>query len=740
VTDLAVQIRERVAADSLGVFSAVLPAASFKRKGSEFYVECPFHPDEDPSLRINPSKGVWRCDPCDAGGDVFALYAGMHNLGGKGDFPAVVKGLARLLGIATNGDASAARAQARERAGSDHRGVEVVGDPTDAQVEALVRARRISRRETLERVGARLVRYSGAEWLGLPTVASTWKLLALDAVGRPRLDDRGRITRLNIGRVGIVAPLDLRGRTAGELKRLYDVEGESDLLALLDVGAFAAISTTGGATSLAGHDADREFLLSLRPSEVVVVRDLDEAGRNGARSALAWWQQAGVRVRALELPADLGDGGDVRDFLCGRPAENGEPARPPLGTLANLESLISAAASAQPSVGILISTVRAERVEWLWDGRIPSGKPTILDGDPGLGKSTLTIEIAARVSRGEPLPGDDSRREAAGVVILSAEDGLADTIRPRLEAAGADLERIIAVPTVRTLSGEEVLPEIPRDLPLIEHAIREVRAGLLIIDPLMAFLSAETNAHRDQDVRRALAPLAKLAEKTAVAALVVRHLNKRSGGEPLYRGGGSIGIIGAARSGLLVAQDPDHESRRVLALLKSNLAKKAPSLAFELEEIADVVRIRWLGESVHSATRLMAIPESEEERSSVDAAVEVLRQILLGGAVTAENARKQARAAGVSDRTLDRAKARLGVRAVKRGFSGSWEWELPEADPKSAKPPEGRQAEILGALRDPGTPRGEKTSGNTEERQPSPKSANPKNASETYTERELWDL
>lgn len=230
-------------------------------------------------------------------------------------------------------------------------------------------------------------------------------------------------------------------------------------------------------------------------------------------------------------------------------------------------------------------------------------------------------------------------------------------------------------------------------MPIIERALRAVGARLLIIDPLMAYLGAESSAHRDQDVRRALAPVARLAEDTGAAVLIVRHLNKRTDGNPLYRGGGSIGIIGAARSGLLVARDPDHEDRRVLASTKSNLARMPESLSWELLAVdGEVARVRWLGASAHSAGSLLVEPESTEEQSSLDEAAAVLADILAAGPVAANEARRQARAAGVADRTTDRAKARLGVVARRSGFGpgGSWLWALPPHTPPA--PPIDRPA------------------------------------------------
>lgn len=336
-------------------------------------------------------------------------------------------------------------------------------------------------------------------------------------------------------------------------------------------------------------------------------------------------------------------------------------------------------------LGILLSTVKPQRVEWLWPGRIPRGKLTIIDGDPGLGKSVLTVDLAARVSRGRPMPdgepGED--RDPAGVVILSAEDGLEDTIVPRLVAAGADLSRILALTLVWDPEGKsQRLPCLPDDAPCILTAAIQVKAALIIVDPLTAYLGERVNSHRDADCRRALWPLAKLAEKTGAAVVVIRHLNKVGGNNPLYRGGGSIGIIGAARSGLLVARDPDTPDRRVLASTKCNLAKLPGSLSFALDSVQDgALRIGWIGPSTHTAESLLAVPRDDDDRNAVEDAEEVLRAILCDGMVLADEVKKEARKAGIGERTLYRAKASLGIESKRIGFGkdGKWHWSLPQA-------------------------------------------------------------
>jgi AAA domain len=312
----------------------------------------------------------------------------------------------------------------------------------------------------------------------------------------------------------------------------------------------------------------------------------------------------------------------------------------------------------------------------VWRGRIPKGKLSIWEGDPGIGKSAATTDIAARVSVGRQWP-DGAPCEAGGVVLLSAEDGLADTIRPRLDAAGGDASRVLALTTVRDAHGERLV-SIPEDLEIIRVGIKRVNAKLVIVDPLMVFLSGDVNSHWDQDVRRALAPLAALAESIGAAIVVVRHLNKAAGGNTLYRGGGSIGIIGAARCALLVAKHPEDENRRVLASLKSNLGLLAPSLTFTLAEAANgAARVEWRGETSLTVAALLAAPVAPEERSALDEAKEFLRDALGSSPRWSKAVKKEAREADISEIALKRAKSELGVRSVKE--VDGWYWQLPQS-------------------------------------------------------------
>ncbi len=473
-------------------------------------------------------------------------------------------------------------------------------------------------------------------------------------------------------------------------------EGESDCWALW----YHELPALG----LPGANTAKALTMDLLDGidKLYVHREPDRGGASFVRSVAARLGELGYPGRAFELrmpdgakdPADL-HADDPAQFLekleaavrasfsLEIPSANGRNRAQVEPGAFRGDAWEGAASGEAPDLagpGVLLSTVQPKAVEWLWPGRIPLGRLTILDGDPGLGKSVLTMDLAGRVSAGLGMP-DGTPCRAAGVVVLNNEDGRDDTVVPRLLASGGDLSRVLALDIVPDGDSERLI-SLPADLDYLRQAIERVAANLVIVDPLMAWIGGEHNTHRDQDCRRALHPLGRLAEDTGAAVLVVRHLNKMAGGNPLYRGGGSIGIIGAARSGLLVAKDPDNPDRRVLASVKCNLAKLPASLAFDLSpDDQGRLRVGWVGESTHTADSLLAVPQNDEDRDAVQEAVEVLRAILADGQLTADEVKRQARRAGLADRTLYRAKAILGVRAVRVGFGpeGRWHWSLKES-------------------------------------------------------------
>jgi putative DNA primase/helicase len=317
-----------------------------------------------------------------------------------------------------------------------------------------------------------------------------------------------------------------------------------------------------------------------------------------------------------------------------------------------------------------VSEIEREIVAWLWSGRIPRGKLTLVEGDPGLGKSWLTLAIAAAVSRGWPLPGEAEGREPASVILMNAEDGPSDTIRPRLEDMSADLQRVILLEAVREQDRERAVTLA--DLDVIEIAIAAHKPALVVVDPLVAY-TAGRDTHVASEVRGLLAPLAVLAEKHRVAVLAVRHLTKANSAKAAYRGVGSIDFLAACRSAFLVAGHPEDPAERVLAHLKSNLAAKSPSLTFSLE----AGRFTWGGETDLKAEQLLAPPVDGDDKTATDEATHWLKDMLSDGARPAREVQKEAGKAGISEKTVRRARERLGVKLSKAGFSGGWIWILP---------------------------------------------------------------
>jgi hypothetical protein len=309
----------------------------------------------------------------------------------------------------------------------------------------------------------------------------------------------------------------------------------------------------------------------------------------------------------------------------------------------------------------------------------------VIDGDPSTGKSTLTLDLAARVSTGTSWP-DGAPARPAGVLLLSAEDGLADTIAPRLIAAGADLRRVHALTEVPDVDEDgdvrQVPPSLPRDIPTIEKIVREHRVAMVVIDVLMAYLNGKVDSHRDQDVRGVLHQLAAMAEKTGCTVVLIRHLNKAGGSNALYRGGGSIGIVGAARAAYLVARDPEDEARRIFAVTKCNLALEPPSLAYRLvsDDENGCARVEWEDAPVeHTAASLLRGPVDDDERTERDEAADWLLGYLTdsGGTAARKDIVKAARAAGYSEATLKRAKDRAGVKHSSEGFPRQTWWSMP---------------------------------------------------------------
>jgi hypothetical protein len=365
---------------------------------------------------------------------------------------------------------------------------------------------------------------------------------------------------------------------------------------------------------------------------------------------------------------------------------------PPQGTPApeqpKHEWSLRAAAERIDKASVCLADVQSKPLHWLWPGYLPRGMLVLLDGDPGLGKSFLTLDLAARLSTGRPMPPAEGPAHSPGqqVLLLNAEDDLERTIQPRLKALGADLSKCHALTEVDDGIGPRPL-SLPEDLGVVEAHIFRRRAGLVVIDPLMAYLTGKVDSYRDSDVRKVLYRLKQLAEKTQATILLVRHLNKNSSGsDPLYRGGGSIGIIGAARIAWLVGRHPEEENQRVLCRLKGNLGAQPSALAYTLESSGPAATLRWIGAVPYGPAELLAKPSAPVGRPTVvpQEALDLVRMMLQDGPRLARDVEELTNARGISRHNLRRAKEMLGVLTLPPTTPGGpWRWQLPPTSPAS---------------------------------------------------------
>lgn len=301
-----------------------------------------------------------------------------------------------------------------------------------------------------------------------------------------------------------------------------------------------------------------------------------------------------------------------------------------------------------------MDNITEKPVDWLWENRIPLGEITILEGDPGTNKSSLTCDLAARLTQGTSMPcaSPRGRPRKGGALLLIGEDSVSKTVVGRLRTANADLSKAAVLCEA----------SIPGDLDRIEKAIREIDAKLVVVDTITDFVNAYLLSN--QAVRQALRPLRELAERTRAAVVLLRHFNKKGGGRALLRGGGSVAITGMARSQLKLYLHPTDPHMRVLLQDKSNLGPLAPSLLFEVVPTEEnQFRLESRGETS------LTIADIEGSRSAgpkLEAAEKFLLTSLASGPKEVNWLMGQAREV-CSKRTLDEAKKSLGLVTTRKG-------------------------------------------------------------------------
>lgn len=308
-----------------------------------------------------------------------------------------------------------------------------------------------------------------------------------------------------------------------------------------------------------------------------------------------------------------------------------------------------------------LKNVETENIEFLWKPYIPVGKLTLIDGDPGVGKSWVSCAIATAISKGVPLPGNDFS-SVGQVLMLSTEDGISDSMKPRLKALGADCSKINVIPEHFELSNG--------GLELLEQAVEEITPALIFIDPLQAYIGAKINMGLANEVRPIMAKLARLAEKWHCAVVMIRHLNKGGAEKGLYRGLGSIDFAAACRSVLLVGHDKNNRDELAVIQVKCNIARIGKPIGYELRENQFFWKDTELTEGDILGARTV-------DGNATTEAIEFLKELLNDEPMQAKDILKEAETNGIKKRPLYLAKKKLKIKSKREEFGKEWYWFKP---------------------------------------------------------------
>jgi hypothetical protein len=346
-----------------------------------------------------------------------------------------------------------------------------------------------------------------------------------------------------------------------------------------------------------------------------------------------------------------------------------------------------------------VSELTPRSYTWLWTYRLALGEASLFEGDPGLGKSLVALDLCARLSRGLPMPDGSSGLGPANSLVLHEEDGAEDAIRGRLEGLGADMSRVFVVDRN---DDEGELIALPDDTKGLVERVKQVDARLVVLDPILSFLGPGVNVNHDQSVRKALRPLRHLARQHRFVPLMVRNLNKNGRQQALYRGSGSLGFLAASRSGWLFGPEPQNGKRFVLAEQKNNFAPGQPSLAYTITSRADgLPQVSWAGPCQWTRHDLVGGGRRGPAPVMRDRARDFLAEILKAGPCATQAIWEAAKEQGLSLRTLQRARDELGIRLGRRmeGKIPVYYWLLPRQQLAENAAAEGESNDLAPWLR-----------------------------------------
>lgn len=428
---------------------------------------------------------------------------------------------------------------------------------------------------------------------------------------------------------------------------VYFCEGEKDVETVRARGLTATCNAGGSGKMTADHVA---VFKRFKGSRAVIFADNDDAGRSHAELTARLLNSVYCTVKIVEFP-DTPPKGDITDWLHAGHTKKDLSDRiksTQIWTPPQSETSQGEDAPAKKNRLTCMSDYPSEEVGWLLKPYIPLGKLTLIVGDPGQGKTFAMAAIAAACTNNQPINGVFLPQ--GSVIYQSAEDGVADTLRPRFEMVGADVSKVFIID-----ESEEALDF--SELQALDDAMDQIKPKIVIFDPIQGYLGAGTDMHRANEVRPLLSRLGNLAAKHGTAVIAIMHMNKSGGGKAIYRGLGSIDLMAAARSALLVGSDPADQSKKAIIQIKSSLWTPGAPLGFSLSQETG---FKWTG--ISSLTEEKILGNGRASSGRLADAENELAAVLSSGELSASEAiDKVTRATGCSEKTVRRAKKNLGV-------------------------------------------------------------------------------